>query len=55
LNVGQSQAPNALSHADQQAEWQTGWPTVRGERGWGGRLADLPTHRSTTLYQFILD
>ena len=35
--------PQLFSHADQQVEWQTGWPDGPTASGWGGRLADLLT------------
>ena len=35
--------PQLFSHADQQVEWQTGWPDGPRTSGWGGRLADLLT------------
>ena len=35
--------PQLFSHADQQVEWQTGWPDAPPATGWGGRLADLLT------------
>lgn len=35
--------PQLFSHADQQVEWQTGWPDAPPASGWGGRLADLLT------------
>ena len=33
--------PNLFSHADQQVQWQTSWPDVPPQTGWGGRAADL--------------
>jgi uncharacterized protein (DUF1501 family) len=35
--------PQLFSHADQQVEWQSGWPDGPRTSGWGGRLADLLT------------
>lgn len=32
-----------FSHSDQQQQWHTGRPHERGNKGWGGRIADL-TH-----------
>lgn len=43
LNGGAKLPPQLFSHADQQVEWQTGWPDGPRTSGWGGRLADLLT------------
>lgn len=43
LNGTAKLPPQLFSHADQQVEWQTGWPDGPGFTGWGGRLADLLT------------
>jgi uncharacterized protein (DUF1501 family) len=40
--------PQLFSHADQQVEWQTGWPDGPRTSGWGGRLADLLTSFNNT-------
>ncbi len=38
---GTAKLPAQLfSHADQQVEWQTGWPDGPRTSGWGGRTAD---------------
>ena len=43
LNGTAKLPPQLFSHADQQVEWQTGWPDGPRSTGWGGRLADLLT------------
>lgn len=43
LNGTAKLPPQLFSHADQQVEWQTGWPDAPPTSGWGGRLADLLT------------
>ncbi len=43
LNGTAKLPPQLFSHADQQVEWQTGWPDAPPATGWGGRLADLLT------------
>src|SRR5207248_6708562 len=43
LNGTAKLPPQLFSHADQQVEWQTGWPDGPRSSGWGGRLADLLT------------
>jgi uncharacterized protein (DUF1501 family) len=43
LNGSAKLPPQLFSHADQQVEWQTGWPDGPRITGWGGRLADLLT------------
>jgi uncharacterized protein (DUF1501 family) len=43
LNGTAKLPPQLFSHADQQVEWQTGWPDAPPRTGWGGRLADLLT------------
>jgi uncharacterized protein (DUF1501 family) len=43
LNGTAKLPPQLFSHADQQVEWQTAWPTISATTGWGGRLADLLT------------
>jgi uncharacterized protein (DUF1501 family) len=43
LKGGAKLPPQLFSHADQQVEWQTGWPDGPRTSGWGGRLADLLT------------
>jgi uncharacterized protein (DUF1501 family) len=43
LNGTAKLPPQLFSHADQQVEWQTGWPDGPRATGWGGRLADLLT------------
>ncbi len=41
---GTAKLPDQLfSHANQQVEWQTGWPDAPATSGWGGRMADLLT------------
>jgi uncharacterized protein (DUF1501 family) len=43
LNGSAKLPPQLFSHADQQVEWQTGWPDAPPTSGWGGRLSDLLT------------
>jgi uncharacterized protein (DUF1501 family) len=43
LNGTAKLPPQLFSHADQQVEWQTGWPDAPATSGWGGRMADLLT------------
>src|SRR5256885_4073533 len=43
LNGTAKLPPQLFSHADQQVQWQTGWPDGPRTSGWGGRLADLLT------------
>jgi uncharacterized protein (DUF1501 family) len=43
LNGTAKLPPQLFSHADQQVEWQTGWPDAPPTSGWGGRMADLLT------------
>lgn len=42
LGNGTAKLPLGLySHSDQISQWQTALPDVRGNTGWGGRMADL--------------
>jgi len=48
LNNGTAKLPLGLySHSDQISQWQTALPDIRGNSGWGGRMADIFTAKNS--------